>query len=123
MRTPGGGFRLEGELRANLEGFDDHARKGVIAAANYIAPQAESYMKTGAKWTDRSGAARNGLKSQVVTSGNKTAIVLYHTVPYGVWLEIRWAGKYSIIDPTIEAMLPKFMEAVERLVFSKFGGL
>lgn len=123
MRTPGGGFRLEGELRGNLENFDDHARKGLFAAANFIAPQAESYMKTNAPWTDRSSAAREGLKSQVVTGGNGVAVVLYHTVPYGVWLEVRWGGKYSVIEPTIEAMLPRFMEAVERLVFSKFGGL
>jgi hypothetical protein len=29
-------------------------------------------------------------------------ILLSHSVNYGIWLEIRWQGKYAIIIPTLQ---------------------
>jgi len=42
-------------------------------------------------------------------------MVLYHTVEYGIWLEIRWNGQYAIIIPTIEHMGPVIMAELESL--------
>lgn len=112
-------FRLEGDLIGNLAGFDDKARRAIKASAQYVAPQAEAWMKNNAKWTDRTSAARNGLSAKVVDSGNSVAIVLYHSVPYGVYLETRWGGKYAVIEPTIHVMAPLYVEAVGRLLFKK----
>ncbi len=114
-----GGFHLEGNLQAGLRGLDMHVKRGIVAAANYTAPLAQQYMRSQATWTDRSGAARNGLKAQVVTGGDKVAIVLYHSVPYGIWLEVRWGGKYAIIEPTMAATMPLFLEAIKRIVFDE----
>lgn len=118
------GIRWEGNLRTNIEQLDDRMKRGVVAAANWVAPQAEEYMRTNAPWTDRTSAARNGLHSQVEIEGggDKVAIVLYHTVPYGPYLELRWDGKYAIIEPTMAAMGPLFVEAIGRLAFDE-GGL
>lgn len=110
-------FKLEGNLRGNLENLDNRVKAAVIASARFVAPQAEQYMKANAKWTDRTGAARNGLGAQVQTSGNKVAIVLYHSVSYGVFLEVRWGGKYAIIGPAVQAMAPLFVDTIARLAF------
>ena len=110
-------FRLEGDLEANLKQFGPKVQAAMVAAAHYVAPQAESFMRSEATWTDRTGAARNGLRSQVVTGPDKVAIVLYHSVPYGVWLELRWDGKYAIIERTMAAAGPLFVEAIGRLAF------
>ena len=110
-------FRLEGDLVGNLQEFDQKAKRAMVAAAEYVAPQAEQWMKQNAKWTDQTGAARNGLGTKVVDNGSSVAIVLFHSVPYGVFLEVRWGGKYAIIEPTIQTMAPLYVEAVGRLLF------
>ncbi len=109
---------FSGNLMANLVGLDARMRMGMVAAANWVAPQAETSMKANAPWTDRTGAARNGLGTQVMVDTDKVAIVLYHTVSYGVYLELRWGGKYAIIEPTMAASGPMFLEALKRLAFA-----
>lgn len=114
-----GTFKLTGDLRGNLATLDEKVKSSVLAAAHYVAPQAEAFMKNNAKWTDRTGAARNGLRAQVQTNGQTVAIVLYHSVHYGVFLEVRWGGKYAIIGPAVQAMAPLFVETIARLAFDE----
>lgn len=111
-------FRLEGDLKANLAREPERVKSAVYAAAQYTAMQAESFMKSQASWQDQTGAARNGLRATVQRSGNKVAIVLYHSVSYGIWLELRWDGKYAIIEPAMAAAGPLFIEAIQRLAFN-----
>jgi hypothetical protein len=108
---------FEGTLNMGLNEFDVHVAKATLAAAEYIAPQAEAHMKANAPWTDRTGAARNGLHAKVQASSTLVGIVLYHSVPYGIYLETRWSGRYAIIVPTIQEFAPQFLEAVGRLSF------
>lgn len=110
-------IKWEGDLTARINNMGPKVKRGMVAAANYVAPQAEAFMKSEAPWTDRTGAARNGLGAQVEVSGNKVAIILYHSVPYGVFLEVRWGGKYAIIEKTMAAAGPLFVEAIGRLIF------
>lgn len=110
---------LEGDLIINVKNFDDRVQRAMVAGANYTATRVESFMKTNAKWVDRTGNARDGLNAEVkVESGEKIAILLYHTMPYGPFLEVRWGGKYGIISPSIEYGAPLFIEAVGRLIRS-----
>ena len=111
-------FKMTGNMTAKLIGLDAHVKRGMVAAAYYVAPQAEAHMKANARWTDRTGAARNGLGARVVVEDTKVAIVLYHSVAYGVFLETRWGGKYAIIEPTMGVAAPLFAKAVGRLVFN-----
>lgn len=75
-----------------------------------FAESMEEYARTHASWEDRSGDARDGLTAEVVDGGLfQNSIVLYHTVDYGIWLEIRWNGRYAIILPTIEHYGPLVM--------------
>lgn len=113
----GAKFRLEGPLMANVSGLSMKVQRGMVAAAQYCAPLAEQYMRQNATWTDQTGAARNGLRAKVVTQPKRVALVLYHSVPYGVFLEVRWSGKYAIIEPAMAAIGPLFVEAIHRLAF------
>ena len=69
----------------------------------------EEYMKANAPWQDRTGMARDGLTAEYVEEGHKHMIYLYHTVDYGIWLEIRWNGRYAIIEPTVHEYSPAIM--------------
>lgn len=109
-------FRLEGPLIQNLNNFDEHANKAMIAGANFVAPEIESFMRSNAPWEDRTGNARSGLKAKVAVSKDKVAIILYHSVPYGVYLEVRWGGKYGIIPDAMAAGGPRLVEVVGRLM-------
>lgn len=78
----------------------------------------QDYARKNAPWTDRTSNARNGLHAQYVgdRDGDRHVIRLYHTVPYGIWLEIRWAGKYAIIVPTIQAEGTRIMAGMSKLL-------
>jgi len=116
------GIVWEGDLTMKLNQFGPRAKAAMVAAAKFIEPQALSYMKTNAPWTDRTGNARNGLASTTEVGFNQVAIVLYHQVPYGVYLETRWSGKYQIIAPTIERYAPLFAKTIGEMLFTGKGG-
>jgi len=46
--------------------------------------------------------------------------VVYHTMPYGLWLEVRWSGRYAIIGPTMLHIAPQLAlvtaESVKRAI-------
>lgn len=73
--------------------------------------------KVDAPWKDQTGNARNGLSTTVVVmSPNVYALVLFHTVDYGLWLEVRFAGKYAVIKPTITAYTPLVFASLTKLL-------
>lgn len=108
MRT--GIFWYYDSLTPKLLAFPVAVDKALEERLEELATQVEEYAKANAPWEDRSGAARDGLTAEYVDGGLfQHAIVLYHTVEYGIWLEIRWNGRYAIIVPTIEHFGPEVM--------------
>lgn len=94
----------------------------VHAIMDYQSTKALSYMKVNAKWTDRTGNARNGLGTEVGWIPRVShSIRLFHRMWYGIFLEVRWAGKYAIILPTIQQFGPDTMRLLEKL-FRKLNG-
>lgn len=83
----------------------------------FEARQCESYMRQNAPWTDQTANARNGLTARPYLEGiDHVGIDLFHTVPYGIWLEVKSSGKYAIIVPTINAMAPQVLNSVRGLL-------
>ena len=104
-----------------LKNADPKLLAMIDSTMQYWAPRVESYMKTNASWTDRTGNARNGLAARAYREGKEAGIVLYHQVPYGIWLEVANSGRYAIINPTIESQGPMVMEDFKgRLTRMKF---
>ena len=94
----GGGFDWEGELLVrNISQLDRKIKRAMVAAAGRTAAQSEGWMKSNARWTDRTGNARNGLTARAQTGDDSVSVVLAHSVPYGIYLELRWDGRYAII--------------------------
>ena len=83
----------------------------------------ESYAKANAPWTDRTGMAREGLTAEVTSSGNEVILELYHTVDYGLWLEVIQNGEFAIIDPTLQHYAPLILADVETRLASVKGGM
>lgn len=108
----------EGDLtEQRVQQIGPTIKRAMVAAARRSAPQIEGWMRSNAKWIDRTGNARSGLGAEVQVSTNTVAIVLFHSVPYGIWLEVRWSGRYAIIEPAIIEWAPKYVDMVARLAF------
>jgi hypothetical protein len=104
-------------LTPGIQGLPSFVDKAVATTMRYHEPNVENYAKQNAPWTDRTTNARNGLSARSGKNGRSTHyIVLAHQVPYGIWLEVRWSGKYAIIMPTIEVYGPKVMETLEKIL-------
>jgi hypothetical protein len=94
-------------------------RRGLESIIERYKVQIEQWMRQNAKWTDRTGNARRGLHAEVEILGDDIySIVLDHadSVSYGVWLELRWHGKYAIIQPALDTFAPLIFAEVRRLV-------
>lgn len=79
------------------------------------APDAEAYAKSNAPWTDQTSNARNGLFAvpDLSERPNSYRIVVGHAVPYGIWLEVRFGGRYSILMPTIKDQGTEVMKTIQ----------
>lgn len=84
--------------------------------AAFFAAKIEAYAKQNATWTDRTGAARQGLRAFTVRAATSVVLVLTHSVAYGLWLEILHGGRFAIIMRTLQQHYAPLMAAVRRLV-------
>jgi hypothetical protein len=107
-----------GDLAANLGEFDGRVEKALAAIMEFEAPNVESHAKQTAPWRDQTGNARGSLTARSFIRGRTYGIRLSHGVPYGIWLEVRFAGRYAVILPTIQAKGPQVMETAT-LLFSR----
>lgn len=104
-------------LTPRLLAFPGVLDKAVEERLEDLASEVEAYARDNAPWEDQTGEARRGLTAEYVDGGLfQHAIVLYHTVDYGIWLEIRWNGRYAIIVPTIEHFGPEVMGGLVGLI-------
>lgn len=76
----------------------------------------EAWAKQNAPWQDRTGDARERLHATVEETGPIGTIVLAHGVDYGLWLEIRHAGVYSVIAPAIDYWAPIVFRDLQRIM-------
>lgn len=103
------------DLEAGVAAYKSKLADVLFKLGQYWSPQIETYAKSHHKWTDRTGGATGGLKAVAVREGSNTVINLFHTVEYGLWLEVRWAGRYAVIMPTLNAFGSPIMDSIRKL--------
>lgn len=92
-----------------LQNWNQKFHGDLKEAAEKIKDEMVEYMKANAPWEDRTGDARAGLQGAVVWNSEESfTVFLGHgdEIFYGIWLEVRWGGKYAIIVPTIQHFMP-----------------
>ena len=88
--------------------------EAVKAVAEYFERPLEGYARENASWTDRTGNARQTLHSwHDVLANDIVELGLSHGMDYGLWLEVRWGGRYAIIWPTIEQHLAPISQMLQ----------
>jgi hypothetical protein len=104
------------KVRANLEALMPQIQDAVFQLFTYWSQKGSSLMRSNARWTDRTGNARQGLSGAVFDSDDEIALVFFHRVTYGIWLEIRWSGRYAIIGPTMAEVAPQLAQQVATVI-------
>lgn len=103
-------------LTPSLRLFPAAVNKMIEERMDEAAADIEDYMKANAPWDDQTGDARDGLGAEAHTEGFHHYIELFHSVDYGIWLEVKWSGQWAIIVPTMEAMGPHVVANLNGLI-------
>jgi hypothetical protein len=113
--------------------LDKRLNRAIFGVCRYWDGRVEADAKQNAPWTDRTTNARNGLRAEAVKLGgrgfasNSFAIILSHSVDYGVYLELPHThqradgstytiGPNAIIMPTIEKYAPKVLKTLSKIL-------
>jgi hypothetical protein len=114
----GGGLTIDtSEIEGNVKALPAFIDKAVAASMKYNEGGAENWLKANAPWSDQTSNARNGLAARYAGSGGGVhTMVLYHQMPYGIWLEVRWDGKYAVILPGVQQTGPKVMHTLQGIL-------
>jgi hypothetical protein len=91
-----------GSLKVNLKRFDHDINALVAGLVDFQGTKAMAWMKVNAKWTDRTGNARQTLSAYGLHSETWHEIHLHGGMPYQIFLETRWAGRFAIIGPAVK---------------------
>lgn len=108
--------RPPSELLKGIDRYEKDLMAEIEDLLRRFAPQIESYAKANAPWTDRTAAARQTLFTVVEAKKDRVILYLSHTMSYGVYLELRWQGRWSIIMRTLQAHESPIMDGLKRLV-------
>lgn len=104
-------------LEPNLKKLPAVLEKNLYQVMRYHEPQLRAVARHDAPWKDRTTNARSGQDVVVrVPRPWVYELVLFGKVPYQLWLEIRWSGKYANIMPSIRYYAPKVKASFGKLL-------
>lgn len=92
--------------------WDEVALEAFQEAQNEVADTARGL----APWEDRTGDARAGLTALAVNDHGDVVLTLFHTVEYGLWLEVIQNGRFASIMPTLEREAPGIIDRTIRKI-------
>lgn len=81
-----------------------------------------NYAKDNAPWTDQTGQAREGLGVEISQGFGAVTLDLYHTVDYGLWLEVIQNARFATILPTLEHYAPQVFAEMANTVEADHQG-
>lgn len=96
---------IQAKTRASLQIIADSAVKAM-----------ETYAKNTARWTDRTGNARQRLKGSTRWEQSALIAAISHNVDYGMWLELCHEKKYAILEEALNSQAQALLDAYERFL-------
>ena len=101
---------------AKLNSMQQKTRTSLQIIADSAAKAMEKYAKANARWTDRTGNARQRLKGS--TRWEETALIaaISHNVDYGMWLELCNEKKYAILEEALNSQAQNLLDAYQRFL-------
>lgn len=111
-------------LHRNARNLNRNVRRNISAVVDRRAAITMADLKTQARWTDRTGAARSGLVAIPIHGRTYEEIYMAYSVTYGIWLEVAHDRKYAIITPMMriagEALLSDMRYLLDKMKPGEF---
>ena len=104
------------ELIKGIDRYEKDLMAEIEDLLRRFAPEIETYAKANAPWQNQTGNARQTLFTVVEAQKDRVILYLSHTMSYGVYLELRWQGRWAIIMRTLQAHESPIMNELKRLV-------
>lgn len=107
-------------LKNVLNNLSEYQRKTLFAidqTAAVSVQHMENYAKNNARWNDQTGMARKGLTGYS-TWVNPFLLQLgvFHTMPYGLWLELAHGREYAILEEARDVFIKQFLDEVKKVI-------
>lgn len=101
-------------VAARIDGLARHIDEQTLRIAEGIAEDVWLYMTENHPWVNRTGDAEAALTAEAVRLAEHiVSIYAAHGVDYGIWLEIRWGGKWGIIPEALQYAYPRIMRELQ----------
>lgn len=98
-----------------IEKYKDQLLNALRDLLMQYGPQFQAYAQANARWTDRTGNARQGIDYATEVDGRIVSLILFHRMSYGIWLELANDGRFAIIMDTIDFLGPDLIKAAQEL--------
>lgn len=100
----------------SLRAVDTKFKQAALIVSKSAAAQMEAYAKANAKWTDRTGNARQRLRGDAEWV-NQALLETFiaHQVDYGIWLELANKRKYAILDEALQSQAQSLFKQYQKL--------
>lgn len=99
----------------NLQNLSPRVKQGLTTLGDATGQRMKAYAQNTARWTDRTGDARNHLDYSCSWEGAVMDIAIFHKMPYGVYLEERNSQKYAILQEARDNFVAEFTRAVRNM--------
>lgn len=100
----------------NLNGMQAKTRAALQIIADTAVKSMEKYAKTNARWTDRTGNARQRLKGSTRWEESALIAAISHNVDYGMWLELCHEKKYAILEEALDSQAQNLLDSYKRFL-------
>lgn len=117
-------FERDNTIRLKLTNGGPRAKAYLSSLTTRYGLVAESLARQRAPWRDRTGNARQGLVGVGDNSGASQGhweVTIAHSVSYGIWLEVRFGGRYAIIRPTLDVVAPMYFSDATKIMGAMYG--
>lgn len=108
--------------QARLAAFPTLVQAEVLADLKPWEQDVTAMLATAAPWHDRTGNARRNLHAWSTPFGAVVYFYVAHGVPYGIQLELGYAGRYAVLWPTLRAAAPQILSGLRTRLEARFGG-
>ena len=110
-------MNMQIDITDALAGLTDYGEKTLAClrrVGSAAAEDIENYAKLNRPWVDRTGNARRTMKGVCRISGNILTVGVVGRMPYSVYLELGYGGKYSVLAPSVRHFAPEVLQSFAR---------
>jgi hypothetical protein len=111
------------EFQGRLRVLPQQVERVALRVFTAWAPRLQDWMRANHLWTNRTGAAERGLTARAESGGGQVRLIVAHSVTYGLWLEVRWQGRFAILEPAIRQFWPQIQRDLVQAFQAQFGGV